>query len=80
MVGVAGDEGDGVVVWPSDCARVGSGESGPSVDISGEVDDAPVLESDRVTFGVGSSGDEVGSLDSDPRIPSGAFRSYVDTS
>lgn len=43
MVGEAGDEGDGVVVWPSDCARVGSVESGPSVDISGEVGDAPVL-------------------------------------
>lgn len=77
MVGEAGDEGDGVVVWPSDCARVGSVESGPSVDISGEVGDAPVLESDGVTFGVGSSGDEVGSLDSDPLIHSCAFRSFV---
>ena len=43
MVGEAGDEGDGVVVWPSDCARVGSVESGPYVDISGEVGDAPVM-------------------------------------
>ena len=37
MIGEAGDEGDGTGVWLSDCAGVGSGESGPSVDISGEV-------------------------------------------
>ena len=42
MVGEAGDEGGGAVVWPSDCARGGSVESGPSIYISGEVGDAPV--------------------------------------
>ena len=44
----AGGEGDGVVGCHSGCVGVGSGESGPSVDVSGEVGGAPAVESDDV--------------------------------
>ena len=66
MVGEAGGGGGGVVVCRSECTGIGSGESGPSVDISGKVGGAPAVESDGATFGVGSSG--VVKVDLWPRI------------
>ena len=73
----AGGEGDGVVGCHSGCGGVGFGESGPTVDISGEVGGAPAVESDGATFGVGSSCVEGETWASDPRIHSSAFRSFV---